>query len=454
MRGRPYRRRDARRPHGGADRLVPRVVSGLLVAVALAQAPARGEGEGRYGPLEPKDNEQVLIDNAGAYEERFAGRGYLYDSTEIGALVAAIGARLAPRPLDGYIRYRFRVLRDPEPGAFALPDGQVYLGTGLLAVLENEAQVAAVVAHEVQHAAGHHGILAYRSARRKTIASFALGPLTLGAADYFLMRSVMGYSRDLEEEADARGARALVKAGYDPRQMPRVFEVLLDDPEGERPAARSPKWSSHPELQARVAATRALVPGLLAGVDTAALRVGGDGYRRTVRGAALDTVRDLIDADYPRSAVALARRVVREDERSARAHLALGDALLALGARGTLEGEQAPTNREKRASLRARAWYTRSEREARRLETGEGRAVLDANLAAARAAYERALALAPDAAEAHRGLGYVHSNLDRPAEAGRHFVTYLKARPDADDRQAILNELKAINDSMKKGESR
>ena len=450
-----------RRPrHGAGPRRgrpagtpLARLAAGILLAAALAPAPARGEGEGRYGPLEPKDNEQVLLDNAAAYEERFDRRGYLYDSPGVGALVTAVGDRLAPRPLDRYVRYRFRVLRDPEPGAFALPDGQAYISTGLLAILENEAQVAAVLAHEAQHVAGHHGILSYRSARRKSIASFALGPLTLGAADYFLMRSVMGYSRDLEEEADARGARALVKAGYDPRQMPRLFEILLADPEGERPAPRSPKWSTHPELRARIESTRRQVPGLLAGVDAAGLRVGADGYRRAVRGATLDTIDDLIDADLPRTAVSLARRVVREDGGSARAHLALGDALLALGARGVIEGESAPTDREKRASLRARAWYTRSEREQRRLTTPEGRAALAANLGAARTAYQRALAIEPATAEAHRGLGYVLDNLGDPAGAGRHFVTYLKARPEAGDRQWILNELKAINASLKKEEA-
>lgn len=443
----------ARRPGEARkrDRSAPVAVAWLLAGAAVA---ALAEGEGVYRRLEIKESEQVLLKNAGAYEERFRDRGYLYDDVELGTLVDRIGRSLAPAPTDEYLRYRFRVLRDADPGAFTLPDGQIYVNTGLLAVLDNESQLAAVLAHEIQHAAGHHGILSYRSARRKMITSMALGPLTLGVGDYFLMRSIMGYSRDLEEEADRRGAKRLVAAGYDPAQMAGLFEILLRDPEGERPDRRRSKWSSHPELEARIAYTREMLPGLLVGRDPAGLKVNGPGYRRQVLRASLDTAGDLVDADYPRSALAMARRLVGEHPRSAASRRALADAFLALGSRPSLEGEAAPGNKEKVRALRARAWYTRSEREQRRLETPEGAAILKANLERAREAYLEALGIDPDCSEAHRGLGYVYTNLGRPKDGGREFVTYLKARPDAPDRQAILNELQGINDAIRQGGAR
>ena len=427
------------------------LVLAALPYIYAASTPARAEGEGFYGPLGLKDNEQILIRNAGEYEQKFDRRGYLYGSPELDTFVARIGARLAPKPTDDYVRYRFRVLRDSEPGAFTLPDGQVYVNSGLLAVMDNEAQLAAVLAHEIQHAAGHHGILSYRSARRKLITSMVLGPLTLGVGDYYLMRSIMGYSRDLEEECDRQGAAKMVKAGYDPRQMSRLFVILMEDAEGERPSSRPSKWSSHPELQARVEYTRALVPGLLVGVDPASLKVNGTGYRSVVRRAALDTVADLIDQDYPRTAVALAQRIVRESDGSAAAHLALGNGMLALGARAILGGESGPSDREKRRAVRERYWMTRQERQARLSESPGGREALRRNLDRARQEFSRALALDPDLAEAHRGLGYVYEGLDRPKDAGIEFVTYLKARPQAPDRQAILNALQGINDQLRNG---
>lgn len=424
------------------------VVCALLCAGPVA---AVAEGEGFFGPLELKNSEQPLMKTVHDTEDLFIRRGYRYDAPDLETLLNRLASRLAPKPTDDYIRYRVHLLRDVTPNAFALPDGQVYVNTGLLAVLENEAQIAAVLAHEVTHTAGHHGILSYRSVRRKAITSMALGPLTLGVGDYFLARSVFGYSRELEDEADRLGARRLVQAGYDPRQVIRMLELLDDDPEGERPAAKSTKWSTHPELQARSAATRAMLPALTAGVRPGSLTTGAPGWRRVTRKVSIDTANDLIEADYPRAALALARRLVSEDGGDAAAHLALADARRALGARTTIDGESALTDKEKRRNLTRRVYLTRDERQERLLETDEGRQTLRRNLDAARQSYLRALELDSGLAEAHRGLGFALEGLDRPRDAGQEFVTYLRARPQAPDKPIIVDHLKQITDRLKRG---
>jgi predicted Zn-dependent protease len=428
----------------------------LFLAGALAAVhadPARAEGEGIYGRLEVKDNEEHLLKTAAATEDLFVRRGYRYDDRALGQAVTRIGARLAPRPSDPYIRYRFHVLRDIEPNAFALPDGQVYVNTGLLAILENEAQLAALLAHEVHHAAGHHGILSYRSARRKIIGSMVLGPLTLGVGDYFLVRSIFGYSRDLEEEADRLGAKRMVQAGYDPRQMADMLALLAGDPEGEQPKTRASKWSTHPELHARVATVRGLIPGLMVGRKPAALEVGAAGFRRLTRRAALDTAHDLVAADYPRTALALCSRLLNEKPDDPAAHYAAAEALRTLGARPALAGEQTLTDKEKRRNLRQRAYLTRDERQDRLIETEEGRQALSANMGAAVKSYRRALALDPSLAEAHRGLGFALEALGRPREAGQELVTYLRARPDAPDKPLVADRLRAITTTLKEGGS-
>ncbi|HEV8703271.1 MAG TPA: M48 family metalloprotease [Candidatus Polarisedimenticolia bacterium] len=422
----------------------------FLIGSALAPAAALADGEGFYGPLELKSSETQLMKNAGAYEDQFVRRGYRYDAPELEAALSRLGAQLAPKPTDPYMRYRVHVLRDAAANAFALPDGQLYVNTGLLAQIENEAQLAAVLAHEVQHTAGHHGILSYRSARRKTIAGAILGPLTLGVGDYFLAMSVFGYGRDLEEEADRLGAKRMLKAGYDPREMRGLFEILMQDPEGENPDFKS-KWNTHPQLEARIAYTQEMIPGLTQGADLAALKVGARGYRSLVRRLSLETAQDLIAADRPRSAVALAKRLVREDESDPAAQVTLGDARLALGPRALFEGEAGPTNKQKLRNAVTRERYTRSEREARLLETPEGRAAQKQNLDSAQQAYMRALALDPGAAEAHRGLGYVLKRQKRFVNAGKEFVIYLRARPAAHDKGVILNEMKDINAAIKTG---
>src|SRR5882672_858103 len=290
-----------RSPHrAGAALLLMMIALTALVAATPVRA-----AEGVYGPIEVRNSEAPLMKTVSDYEELFQRRGYRYDAPAVDELVARLGGRLALPPTDAYMRYRFHVLRDPEANAFALPDGQVYVNTGLLALLENEAQLAAILAHEVHHTAGHHTILQYRSIRAKSVSSMVLGPFTLGISDIFLALSMYGYSRDLEEEADRKGAARMLEAGYDPSQMSRTFELLLEDPEEESPK-QATAWSTHPQLQARSGYSRALATELLAAAGSASSpRVAAEEYRRLVRPVSIETVQDLIAVDHPRSAHAL-----------------------------------------------------------------------------------------------------------------------------------------------------
>jgi predicted Zn-dependent protease len=428
-------------------------IAASLFLLPVLAGPVLAAGEGRYTPLEVDDSEQQLLTNAASTEAQLARRGYVYDDRALRAAVTRVGLLVAPKPTDPYLTYRFEVVRDVEPNAFTLPDGQVYVNTGLLAFLENEAMLAALLGHEVNHAAGHHGILSYRSARRKMTTSMVLGPLTLGVGDYFFVRSIYGYSRDLEDEADLRGARAMVKAGYDPRQMAALFELLGQDREGERPEMKPSKWSTHSELKDRAVAVRAAVPGLTTGMNLDRLMIGKDsGFRRLVRRAGLDTATDLVSADFPRSAIALATRLAAEAPADAMPRLILGDARRTLGARASIEGEQAVvTNREKRAALRRRAYLTRDESQEYLKESPEGQTALRSNNEAALREYDRALSLDSGLAEAHRGRGQALEALGRLKEAGQEYVLYLRLRPDAEDKPLIVERLRKITATLTGG---
>jgi tetratricopeptide (TPR) repeat protein len=427
-----------------------RIASILPVLAACSVAAARADGEGFYGSMEVRDNERGLMESARATEEQFRRRGYLYDDPGMTALVTRVGRALAPKPADDYVRYRFFVLRDIAPNAFALPDGQIYVNTGLLALLENEAQIAAVLAHEVQHTAGHHGLLSYRSAKAKAIAGMVLGPLTLGVGDYLLARSVYGYSRDLESEADRLGLKKMVAAGYAPDEMIEMLEILGEDSEGENPEQRPSKWSTHPELAARAEAARAAIPGLIVGRKRGDFRTGGPEYVRLVLPVVLDTVEDLIAADYPRRALGMLAPITRMGA-PARALFLSGEARRTLGARALLEGEIVLTNREKRRNLVRRIHATRAERQEELLRTEEGRATRRKNMEKAVAEYRRALAVDPGFAEAHRGIGQALHVLGRTKEAGQELVIYLRARPDAPDKSLIVDELQTITGEIRAG---
>jgi predicted Zn-dependent protease len=92
----------------------------------------------------------------------FARRSLLYAGSAIVDLVRRIGHELAPAPTDDYINYEFFVIRDPSPNAFAFPNGPIYIHTGMLARMDDESHLAALLAHEINHAAGHHTILSHR----------------------------------------------------------------------------------------------------------------------------------------------------------------------------------------------------------------------------------------------------------------------------------------------------
>lgn len=430
-----------------------RTAAMLAIALAAVLAPARAaraDAEGVYGPLEVRPSEASVMKTVTEYEEHFRRRGFLVQDQELEAFVQEVGARLAPKPVDPYIRYRFHVVRDPTVNAFALPDGQIYVHAGLLATVENEAQLAAVLGHEVSHTAGHHGLLTYRSNRAKQVSSMALGPFTLGLADIFLVLSIYGYSRDLESEADVHGAAAMLAAGYDPREAARFFDLLRLDPEEEEPK-RATAWSSHPDLAVRAERMRAESATLLENRDPATLRTDAAAYRSRVRGVTVAVMYGLLDADQPRTACALATRLVTEVPGNAAAHLAVGDTLRALGARPLASPPDTLTDKEKKANQKDRRKLTREEREQRRLATPEGQAIRRTNLENALTAYREALSLDPELAEASRGAGFALIQLDRLEEGGTALVRYLRARPEAADRPIILKLLRAVTTNLEAG---
>lgn len=156
------------------------------------------------------------------------------------------------------ILFRFYVIDDPSFNAFAYPDGSVFVHTGLLETIENEAQLAAILGHEIAHVTHEHGLNKYRQAKGvetgKNVAKQTgkvmekLGNLnpfnkkktvkvqveeldvdeteevTLeGAIDFgFELYSNM-YSRELENQADRVGLFYMHQAGYDPREAPKIW---------------------------------------------------------------------------------------------------------------------------------------------------------------------------------------------------------------------------------------
>jgi predicted Zn-dependent protease len=148
--------------------------------------------------------------------------------------VRRVGERLAstgPARESGF-PFTFTVLQRPEVNAFALPGGPMFILTGLLQSVDNEAQLAAVMAHEMSHVILRHGTHEASKAKMfelpAILAGAALGnqslltKLTAMGANGFILK----FSRDAESDADALGAHLMAEAGYDPIEMSRFFAKL------------------------------------------------------------------------------------------------------------------------------------------------------------------------------------------------------------------------------------
>jgi len=148
--------------------------------------------------------------------------------------VRRVGERLAATPpaRESGFPFTFTVLEDKQVNAFALPGGPMFILTGLLRTVDNEAQLAAVMAHEMSHVIMRHGTHEASKAKmyeipallaREVLGSRSiLAALTNMGANSFILK----FSRDAESEADALGAHLMADAGYDPMEMARFFSKL------------------------------------------------------------------------------------------------------------------------------------------------------------------------------------------------------------------------------------
>ena len=154
----------------------------------------------------------------------------VYQDPELQAYVEKIGQKMAAVSHRPELDYVFTIIDSPDVNAFALPGGFVYVNRGLLTYLNSEAQLAAVLGHEIGHVTARHAVRQQTAARSANAASialiFATGVDMRETTSLISGALISGYGRDMELEADSLGAEYLSKAGYDSLAMVQVIEVL------------------------------------------------------------------------------------------------------------------------------------------------------------------------------------------------------------------------------------
>lgn len=191
--------------------------------------------------------------------------GLYYVDPELASYVDSVGqnlARVSDRPR---LPYEFVVINSSVPNAWALPGGKIAVNRGLLLALEDEAQLAAVLGHEIVHAAARHGAKQQETGMLLGAGLAVLGMASAGTAyqDVLMQGAQLGstmiqmrYSREAELEADYYGMQYMSRAGYDPQGAVRLQETFVRLNTSGRGDWLNGLFASHPPSQERVDANR------------------------------------------------------------------------------------------------------------------------------------------------------------------------------------------------------
>ena len=192
-----------------------------------------------------------------------------YNDPGLQAYVNRIGQQLAKHSHRPNIHYTFTVLDSPEVNAFALPGGYIYITRGIMAYINSEAELAAVLGHELGHVTARHGVQQYSQAMATSI-GMTLATIFVPELQSDVSQQIMnvlgnallkGYGREHELEADRLGAEYLARTSYEPKAMIDVIGILKNQEEFEKERAakegREPRvyhgvFATHPSADTRL----------------------------------------------------------------------------------------------------------------------------------------------------------------------------------------------------------
>lgn len=291
-------------------------------------------------------------------------------------------------------------IRTPMFNASMAPNGMMQVWTGLLLRVDNEAQLAGVLGHEIGHYLQRHSIERLRDAKARSAFATLMAPFGLVGlvGQLGAMAGLLAFSREHEREADRIGIALMKKSGHDPREASKVWANMRTElaagPGGD-PAKRSVMFATHPGIDERQGQLEELAAG-------SSGFVGEAEYQARIEPLLGDLLDDeLKRAQYDETIVLMDRHC---DKRPSRGDL---------------------------------RWFRG---EARRLR-GQG----DDNVLA-QADFSACLLLDKAPAQAHRSLGFIFRQQARKDEAVTAFTRYLEALPAAPDAslvQSYLSELKS-----------
>lgn len=364
----------------------------LLVLLSLLSGCATMGGVTSFSNAEDTGNlhekERRLWHEAAGFDDTIERSDQIYAHKKATAYLQKVMDRLYPE-FKGKIHVR--IYDSTELNAFALPNGSIYFNIGLLARIENEAQLATILSHEAAHFIEKHSF--QQRVSSKNSAAFAVSGIPF--ASLAAVSSISGFSRDLEREADRKGYERLLKAKYDPREAHKVFQHLADEVKAldiEEPYF----FSTHPMLIDRINEFKSL-----SAKYKGRGRIGSKAYNRIMKSIRLDALSKDVGQDRFKSVI-----LVMEDSK-------------------------------KRSYYPSAGYYYLGEAYHRRDEKGDAGKALKA--------YKKAEKKSPKFAPTYMRLGMHYMKKNNKSKARRYFKRYLKlASKDARDRSYVQQYLKSL----------
>jgi predicted Zn-dependent protease len=382
-------------------------LSGLLLLAVVAACTTQSKPGALLvqDVLLANEDEQMLWQKSEKEQRALESNGLVYQDPELEDYLNQVAARLMPDNAPAEMHIRVQVIKNPYLNAFAYPNGMIYIHSGLLARMNNEAQLASVLAHEMIHCIHRHAVRAFRQYKNQPAYLIAFQQTLLktkGLKDLAhsigiagAMAAISGYSRELEAEADRVGFEWVLQAGYNPKEALSLFEQMLSDLD--RDGSEEPFFSgSHPEVRQRAQNLQNL--SMPAMIELATLDLHSELFFAQLDQLLLDNAR--LDIRLGRFQVAQmgVEKYLRIRPDDTRAYFLLGEIHRQRG--GTTDAQTA-------------LGY-----------------------------YSHAITLDPSFAAPHKASGLIHYKNGRHVLAKKFFESCLQLSPDAPDKAYVKGYLK------------
>jgi predicted Zn-dependent protease len=250
-----------------------KTVLSLVTFIFLACSPLASAKSSQSKPVTAKE----IALGASQYvpTQQAQGAQYTVDPA-LNAYVKRIGLSLAKASEFPDLPYDFVVINNGELNAWALPGGKIGINRGLLSELQDEAQLASVLAHEIAHVTKRHSARMQNKALGANLLGALIGvgvglkapqyqDLAMQGFNIAAYGATASYSREYELQADSAGMKMMAAAGYDPAAAVELQEIFLRESKNRKNSAISQLFASHPPSQERIQANKVTASKLAAG---------------------------------------------------------------------------------------------------------------------------------------------------------------------------------------------